>query len=1038
MQVLAHIDPWVLERELLARVDAAHPTGDVVRTLVLVPSIRLAEQVQRRLARARPAWLGLEVLPFPGLARRILAETPGPAPYAASPLLRDALLRRLLRERPANLWSRYVERRPGTARPLLEALKDLREAGVEPADLSACAAGDPRALALAEIFAPYHEALGGPTWTDEAGLARAARVQAARFGESLGAVFVHGAYEILGVYLDLLRQLDRTTGVTVLVPVAPGARVTLYAERFMSALLDGRPESPVTAGDSAQAERLTALYDEQASPPAAPAGSFGFRHAQGTAAEVKYAVREALRAVRDGCPPAEIAITARSLEPYAAALEETLADAELPWTSSLTSPLRRHPLVREFLLLLRVVAEDFPRGATVELLQARHLRWKALGCKPPAAARADAWSREARIIGGLDEWTNDLEAWAAAPRARRGRSSEERARDEQLADARVERSRSIGDALRRVDAELPRADGTWSEHAGRLRGMLEALFRSDDSAVLAELEEILATMADLERLAGDTRTIGFGAARAWLEEAVDATRVALRRDDDGGLRVLDAMQMRGLTFRRVHLLGLNGDLFPRAPREDPVLADAVRRALRDRTARPLRVESEATDEEHLLLALWLGSAAERVDVSWQRADESGRAKVPSLALREIARAALGRPDVDGLRASALHLPSHPAQWLEALVDGTGLLAPGEEMLLAALHSRAADAAARLEARFPALASGLETLRATQSFVPARAEYDARIGPADPGDPTFSVSDLEVLGRCPLQFFFAKVLRVQPLEESASALELPSQEIGTLIHALLEEVYAGLRAEGRFGGDPQLLVRRGLELVDERRAEIWGPIGARLTRRLPGLWNRFSTTWFESVRRFVEHDLCRIGEDGLVPASLEDLVSHELDFGEGVSATVRGKFDRLLASDTVEIVGDYKTTSKLAWRVQPTSMLKAGALQVPLYHMLAGPQASVELLGIHPDLDPAEGQERHSFRGFAGQVGPSFQHTMRVLLRLHAGGSYPFRAARHCDWCRYDKACRRNHPPTQERELLLEDAQAFREVQEKSVRRPYGP
>ena len=28
------------------------------------------------------------------------------------------------------------------------------------------------------------------------------------------------------------------------------------------------------------------------------------------------------------------------------------------------------------------------------------------------------------------------------------------------------------------------------------------------------------------------------------------------------LRVLDAMQLRGLTFRRVHILGMNGGLFP--------------------------------------------------------------------------------------------------------------------------------------------------------------------------------------------------------------------------------------------------------------------------------------------------------------------------------------------------------------------------------------------------------------------------------------------------------------------------------------------
>ena len=61
MNVVAHPDPVRLERELLARVDAEHPRGPG-RTLVVVPTRRLAEHVQCRLASVRPAWIGLEVL----------------------------------------------------------------------------------------------------------------------------------------------------------------------------------------------------------------------------------------------------------------------------------------------------------------------------------------------------------------------------------------------------------------------------------------------------------------------------------------------------------------------------------------------------------------------------------------------------------------------------------------------------------------------------------------------------------------------------------------------------------------------------------------------------------------------------------------------------------------------------------------------------------------------------------------------------------------------------------------------------------------
>jgi ATP-dependent helicase/nuclease subunit B len=1034
VRVLAQIDPVVLERELLSRVDGAHPRDGVARTLVLVPTNRLAEHVQRKLAEKRPAWLGLQVWPFRSLGREILEQATGRTLHVVSPLLLEALLGRLMRERPRNRWSAFVKRRPGAAGPLLEVLRDLRESGIGPDDVAACA-DDARTRDLSELLAIYETALDeriSEGWTDDAGLARAALPHAARFGKGLRAVFVHGAYELLGVYLDLLRELERTTNVTVLVPVAPGARVTAYGEKFAAAFLagaDGAFETTREAGDVDRTARLSALYDEGGSPPPAETGFFRFRHSQGAAAEVTFAVREALRAVRDGCPPTEIAITARSLEPYAAALEEAFDDAGLPWTSSLSSPLRRHPVVREFLLLLRVLAEGFPRDRTVELLQSRHVDWESVGCEPPSASHADAWSRAAGILDGLDGWTAELEAWVAAPRrGRKGRENED-----------VERARCIGAALQALDAAVPRAAATWSAHATGWTDAFERVFGHPAGGAADQLRGLLDTMGELEPLIGDRRPVGFKEARAWLEDAVDAARLTLQRDDGGGIRVLDAMQLRGLTFRQVHVLGMNGDLFPRPPREDPVLPDVVRRALRERTGRPIGIKSAGTDEEHLLLAMVLGSARERVDVSWQRAHESGRAKSGSLALREIARAAHGEPLIERVRQEAEHLPSHPRHWLEALVKQTGLLAHGEETLLAALRSRAAEAAGRLGARFPDLVPGLEMLRATQAFAPANRAYDGRIGPLERTKP-LSVSEIEVLGCCPLQFFFRNVLGVEPLEERSTVFELARNEMGNRIHDLLEGIYATLRDEGLFAGAPvERLVERGLALLEERREHVFGEIGARLASRVPLLWEIEIRRWLGALRRFVADDLRRVGAAGQQPASLEEPVCVSLDFYEGVIEPVRGKFDRLLTGGDGPVVGDYKTSTSLAWRVHETSMLKAKTLQVPLYRMLAGADAVVEVLGVHPDLDPADGEHRHRFSGFGNDACErSFRHTMRVLLHLRRRGSFPLnKGDRHCGWCDYPHACRRNHPPTLEREARMDDAEDYRTVLKKNAGKPDG-
>ena len=63
--------------------------------------------------------------------------------------------------------------------------------------------------------------------------------------------------------------------------------------------------------------------------------------------------------------------------------------------------------------------------------------------------------------------------------------------------------------------------------------------------------------------------------------------------------------------------------------------------------------------------------------------------------------------------------------------------------------------------------------------------------------------------------------------------------------------------------------------------------------------------------------------------------------------------------------------------------------------------------------------------------------MRILLGLKKQGIYPFQDGIHCNWCEYTRACRRNHPPTRDRELHLQDAAAYRTVLKKSARNPDG-
>jgi hypothetical protein len=99
------------------------------------------------------------------------------------------------------------------------------------------------------------------------------------------------------------------------------------------------------------------------------------------------------------------------------------------------------------------------------------------------------------------------------------------------------------------------------------------------------------------------------------------------------------MEARGDSFRALFLIGLKEGVFPRAIREDPLLSDDLRRLLRDPGGYWILPKREGYDEEKLLFALLAGSARERLYLLYSRSREDGRAEVPSLYLRELARAA---------------------------------------------------------------------------------------------------------------------------------------------------------------------------------------------------------------------------------------------------------------------------------------------------------------------------------------------------------------------------------------------------------------
>ncbi len=1019
MKVLAHIDPYVLERELISRITDAKKPDPLAPVLVLVPTARLADHVQRRLGRERAAWLNVDVMHFHAAALWILEAAGKGVPEILPERTRSAVIQGVLASGglDENRWKIFIERRPGARRALAATLEELREARIGPEELLS-AAGDGRGERdLAEIYGRYVGALHmlrrEKGLVDRAGLMAEAVKQARPFGERYEAILLHGAYELVGVHLDLLRTLDDGSRVTVLLPDG------LYGRRFADnhlvdddeiARLEGGTQSRCLFGD-----RLESLYDELASPPPLEKGIVSFRDFQGGSSEVEWVVRSALEAASQGLPATEIGIVARSLEPYAPMLESSLEEAGIPWTTSIEMPLRREPVIHDLLILLRAICDGFPRAATAELLSSRRLRWDVLmpGSPPPAGELAEAWSREAGILGGLEEWTTFLLDWAS----RKGRRSQ---------------AEPIAGAVRHLNERYGRrGTSSWSGHADHVERIAREVLLEDEGAAIEKLLDLLVEMRAMDAVPGVRNDVTPLAALEWLEAAVDEGGLAPREPDDGGIRVLDAMQARGLTFRRLFLIGINSGRFPRIAREDPFLGDDIRKRLRMSTGRPLPVQEESEDEEHLLLAMILGSAGEGIDISWQRSDDSGRALTPSLALREVARIVFGKPDYASLlNEKAVRIPADPLHRLETLLDGTGMLSAAEERLLLALRGGSPEAAADdLIDRCPPLESGLAMLSATESFAGGPTSYDGRIGGSAKRPATLSASAFEALGRCPLQFLFDRVLAIQPLDDESPAFDLLPNEIGLAVHAVLERLYHSLWRDGAFGGESaEGVLDSALGMLDRLWRDETSGMRRRIGKRFTTLWSVHEENWLKAIRLFLHEDIPRIIESAPDSMEFECQARSPVELGSGVAVDAVGRFDRVLRSGGNVVVADYKTSGNLAPKTDVTAMLKGRSLQAALYGLLAG-EAAVELLGVGPQFDPDDDERpsRSLYEGVQGAQRDGLLETLRVLIQLVERGVYPINPDNHCSWCPYACACRRNHAPTLQRERHARDSDDYRDL-----------
>jgi ATP-dependent helicase/nuclease subunit B len=976
--------------------------SEIQPTLEVAASTRVLRE-RRRAALAAASGrvvLGRSFLTLRGLAEACVAETGSAVRGELDGIALARLARHCADGIPA--LGALVENQPGMAGALAATLRDLRDAGVPAAALPDSSSS------LRSLYTRVEEALARleeDGLLDRIGLFRLAQCGAAAWIRRIGfqQVDVYGATELVGSAGDLIETIGNVVPVRVHQPD--------WGSDYTREL---RETSPWRF-----AMEPTRVIDDPAL--AAPGKTLESvlrcTATTGPREELEFVAQEILRCIEAGAPPAAICVVARTLEPYAPWLESVFIKYGIPFTSSLAEPLLRTPFARVRLDLARAIVRRLEREPTLELLRSPRFHWQRLNVSREAALEipqlAECLARRGRVRRGAEDW---LRALRGADDLLR---KEARARD-------PHKLKLLSRILSELDEERDRFSRatSWEEliqvQRAAERSWLREAESDEESAVDALADTAIRRLARLDhidRVCGCRARSSEEELLSALAEALAHTRRRPTQADTGGVRILDALQARAVPSEHLFILGLNHESWPLELREDAFLSASVREHLRKETGRPLPIPRLQEAENRFLLGLLLSQARRSVSLTWHVRDAAGRARAPSMYLHDlpfVAAGAAGPGDTEATHKPPTQEFPNPT---DALVDAALTLGAtlGEKVLPALASEVVPERAAHFTA-------GLELIRMTDARKSRALPYDGVVTADDLElSERFAPNFLELLGQCPQRAFFARLLKVRELE-TPPLHELDSREAGTVLHGVLRRIYADLYEQGDLAAD-----RRVEEALEKARAALPAAIAleadalrSRLLDRHRALWEALERQLQRAATDFLERDLRKLLPAGLKGLDLEEHVRLTRTC-DGRELHVEGKADRILELASRELrVGDYKTRADPRHFLSPANVKKGIALQVPLYVLAVGAEnPSREVAGevlavpLRPERDREEVRTRTRTLAF-DEVAAQAPAALDTLARLLYAGSFPFRRDTHCRHCPYIVACRKAHPPSEER------------------------
>ncbi|WP_437968136.1 PD-(D/E)XK nuclease family protein [Sorangium sp. So ce260] len=546
------------------------------------------------------------------------------------------------------------------------------------------------------------------------------------------------------------------------------------------------------------------------------------------------------------------------------------------------------------------------------------------------------WERilvDAAVIGGLDRWKARLSGFERELRLQLSRAPEERDA------ARVARALADLSALRDFALPLLAALPSPGERAtwGAWRERLSALA----TRALRRPERVLAVLAELAPMA-DVGPVDLGEVRLCLAHRLTDLVLPPAARRDGRLFVAPIEAARGRSFDVVFVPGLAERIFPQKVTEDPILRDALRRAIAG-GASGLDTSDDRVARERLALRLAVGAARRKLVVSYPRVDmDQSRPRVPSFYGLELLRAAEGRlpgfgelerrAEQGGAARIGWPAPARPEDAIDAAEHDLALL----ETLFSLPEDRTIGTARYLLGANPHLARALR-FRARR-WIPGWTSADGLFKPVAEarealakhafGRRSFSPTALQHFAACPYRFFLYAVHKLAPRPAPEAIEELDPLQRGRLVHDVLYEVLVALRDAGK--------LPVSVASLDDARAELdraLDRVAARYADELAPAIQRVWDDGIASVRADLREWLRRAAED-----RDWEPIHFELSFGLPRRLATRdpGSSDQPVELDCgVRLRGSIDLVERSVWGAMRATDYKTGKARAPRDAVVSG-------------------------------------------------------------------------------------------------------